>query len=40
MLFGVGWILDRLQRTSPKIGDDKPRLKNPASAFASVGGAE
>jgi exosortase len=40
MLFGVGWILDRLQRTRPKTGDDKPGLKNPASAFASVGGAE
>jgi exosortase len=39
MLFGVGWILDRLQRTRPKT-DDKPKLKNPASAFASVGGAE
>jgi exosortase/archaeosortase family protein len=39
MLFGVGWILDRLQRTRPNT-DDKLRLKNPASAFASVGGAE
>jgi len=40
MLFGVGWILDRLQRTRPGTGDYKPGLKNPASAFASVGGAE
>ena len=39
MLFGVGWILDRVQRTRPKT-DDKPRLETPASAFASVGGAE
>jgi len=37
MLFGVGWILDRIQRTSRKTSDAAPELK---SAFATVGGAD
>jgi len=37
MLFGVGWILDRIQRTSRKTSDAAPDLQ---SAFATAGGAE
>src|ERR1044072_1787805 len=35
MLFGVGWILDRIQRTNRKTSDTAPELN-----FATVGGAE
>jgi exosortase len=40
MLFGVGWILDCVQRSRSTTGKASLGVKKPASAFASVGGAE
>ncbi len=37
MLFGVGWILDRIPRTKRTTSEAAPELKN---VFATVGGAE
>lgn len=41
MLFGVGWVLDRVQQTNPKTGDVTPKFKSTATArLASAGGAD